>query len=125
MQLLLQGMLLLQGLELLLRTVQLLLSMQLLLRKRQLLLWELMLMDLLLLWEWMRLLLGVRLLRNLRLLLLELHDLLGRKVQNWVLLCLGRMLLLWQMWLWRHFHLAEQDCIGICMALLAVIHLLF
>lgn len=72
------------------------------------------------------LLLRVRLLGDLRL-RLELQELLSGKVQHWMRWRWGRWWLwwlLWQVWLRSHLHLAEQHCIGIRVALLAVIHLL-
>lgn len=98
-QLVLQGMLLLQGLELL--------------RAVRLRLWERVRRDWLGLRERVWLLLW-----NLRW-LLKLHDLLGWQVQDGVL-----RRLLGQLWFRRHFHLAEEHCIGVRVALLAVIHLL-
>lgn len=109
---LLQGMLLLQGLQGLLGPVQRLLG-------EGQRLWG----------EGVRRRLGIRLLGDLWL-RLELQELLGRKVQHrgrrWWRRRRRRGLwrLLWHMWLGSHLHLAEQHCVGICVALLAVIHLL-
>lgn len=119
MQLLLQGVLLLERLQRLLR------AMQGLLWKLQLLLWKRVLMDVLLqllLRKRMRLLGGVRLLRW-QLLLLQLHDLLGLKVQRGVLgWLLGRRLQ--QVGVRGPLGLAEQHCAGVAVPLLAVVHLL-